>query len=67
MVPSIKESSFIGVAMNVLKALNVYSDYKPMVKDLITYEKIKNDHSISEIYKSVYIEWKNLKNKVDTL
>ena len=67
LVPSIKESSFIGVAMNVLKALNVYSDYKPMVKDLITYEKIKNDHSISEIYKSVYIEWKNLKNKVDTL
>jgi len=66
-IPSIKDSAFIGVAMNTLKALDVYSDYKAMIKDLITYEKIKNNPIISEKYKSIYLEWKNLKNKFDKI
>ena len=66
-IPLVKDSAFIGVAMNTLKALDIYSDYKVMVKDLITYEKIKSNPSISEKYKSIYLEWKNLKNKIDNL
>jgi sugar (pentulose or hexulose) kinase len=66
-IPFIKDSAFIGVAMNTLKALDVYSDYKAMIKNLIKYEKIKSNPSISEKYKSIYLEWKNLKNKIDKL
>ena len=66
-IPSVKDSAFIGVAMNALKALDVYSDYKAMIKDLFTYEKIKSNSSISEKYKSIYLEWKNLKNIIDKL
>ncbi len=66
-IPFVKDSAFIGVAMNALKGLDVYSDYKAMIKDLITYEKIKSNSSISEKYKSIYLEWKNLKIKTDKL
>ena len=66
-IPLVKDSAFIGIAMNVLKALNVYSDYKSIINDLITYEKVKSDSNVSQIYKSVYLEWKNLKNKIDKL
>lgn len=66
-IPFVKDSAFIGVAMNTLKALEVYSDYNAMIKELFIYEKIKSDPSISEKYKSIYLEWKNLKNKVDKL
>jgi sugar (pentulose or hexulose) kinase len=66
-IPSVKDSAFIGVGMNVLKALDVYSDYKAMIKELFTYEKIKSNSSISEKYQSIYLEWKNLKIKIDKL
>jgi sugar (pentulose or hexulose) kinase len=66
-IPLVKDSAFIGVAMNVLKALDFYSDYKTMVNDLIIYDKIMSNHKLSEIYKSIYLEWKNLKNKLDKL
>ncbi|MFX1286981.1 MAG: FGGY-family carbohydrate kinase, partial [Promethearchaeota archaeon] len=35
-IPIAKDSAFIGVAMNILKALDIYSDYKAMIKDFIT-------------------------------
>ncbi len=66
-IPSIKDSAFIGVAMNTLKALDTYSDYKTMVNNLITHEKVMNNPSISEKYKAIYLEWKNLKIKIDKL
>jgi sugar (pentulose or hexulose) kinase len=66
-IPSIKDSAFIGVAMNTLKALDNYSDYKTMIKNLITHEKVMNNPSISEKYKAIYLEWKNLKIKIDKL
>jgi autoinducer 2 (AI-2) kinase len=67
LIPFVKDSAFIGVAMNTLKALDVYSDYDAMIKNLITHEKILKDLSISEQYKSIYLEWKNLKTKIDKL
>ena len=67
LIPSVKDSAFIGVAMNTLKALDVYSDYKTMIKDLIAFEKIKNNPNISEKYKNIYLEWKTLKFKIDKL
>ncbi|MFX1288778.1 MAG: hypothetical protein ACFFFY_09515 [Promethearchaeota archaeon] len=53
--------------MNILKALDIYSDYKAMIKDFITYEKIKNIPRDSEKYKSIYLDWKNLKIKIDKI
>ena len=67
LIPSTKDSAFIGVAMNALKALDSYSDYKTMVNNLITHEKVLNNPSISEKYKAIYLEWKNLKIKIDKL
>ncbi|MFW9950862.1 MAG: FGGY-family carbohydrate kinase [Candidatus Thorarchaeota archaeon] len=66
-VPFVKDSAFIGVAMNTLKALNIYSDYKAMIKDFIKYDKIKVKPHVSEKYKSIYFDWKNLKIKIDKL
>ncbi|GAJ04438.1 unnamed protein product, partial [marine sediment metagenome] len=66
-VPYTKDSAFIGVAMNTLKGLNYYSDYKSMIKKLLTYEKNFSNPTISDNYKNTYLEWKNLKNKIDDL
>jgi glycerol kinase len=66
-VPYTKDSAFIGVAMNTLKGLNYYSDYKSMIKDHLTYEKYFSNPTISDNYKNIYLEWKNLKNKIDDL
>ena len=64
-IPLEKDSAFIGVAMNSLKALEIYSDYKHMIKEFIKYENLDSDPKISELYKSIYLDWKNLKNKID--
>ncbi|MHA2288234.1 MAG: FGGY-family carbohydrate kinase [Promethearchaeota archaeon] len=66
-IPIERDSAFIGVAMNSLKALDIYSDYKAMIKDFIKYENPKRDPVISELYKSIYLDWKNLKNKMDQI
>lgn len=65
--PYTKDSAFIGVAMNTLKGLNYYSDYRSMIKNLLTYEKNFSNPTISDNYKNIYLEWKNLKNKIDDL
>ncbi|MFX0075401.1 MAG: FGGY-family carbohydrate kinase [Candidatus Hermodarchaeota archaeon] len=67
LIPFTKDSAFIGLAMNTLKALDVYPDYDTMIKNFITHEKVLRDISISEQYKSIYFEWKNLKTKIDKL
>jgi len=66
-VPIVKDSAFIGTAMNVLVGLKKYQSYKKIVDELMKYELIKNDSKISEEYKSIYAQWMNLKNKVDEI
>ncbi|MFX1571235.1 MAG: FGGY-family carbohydrate kinase [Promethearchaeota archaeon] len=66
-VPVIKESAFIGCAMNVLVGLKLYSNYKTIVNELINFEKHLANSSIAEDYNKIYTEWKNLKKKLDYL
>ncbi len=66
-VPLVEESAFIGCAMNVLVGLKLYSNYKIILDKLVNFEKFCVDSSISEDYKNIYTEWKNLKKKLDDL
>ncbi len=66
-VPEFKDSSFIGAAMNTLKALDYFKDYRSFIEEFIKFEIISSDSSISEKYKEIYAQWKNIKNKVDKL
>ena len=66
-VPLVKESAFIGCAINVLVGLKLYSNYKIVLDKLVKFEKYTVDYSISEDYKKIYAEWKNLKKKLDNL
>jgi len=66
-VPLVKESAFIGCAINVLVGLKLYSNYKIVLDKLVKFEKYPVDYSISEDYKKIYAEWKNLKKKLDNL
>jgi len=65
--PQIKDSSFIGAAINVLIGLKIFPDYKKIINQLIAFKSFQEVPSLSKIYKNVYQEWKNLKNKVDDL
>ncbi len=67
LTPAIKESSFIGTAMNTLKGLGLYPDYKSIINDLFNYENIDKEDQFVESYKIIYNEWKNIKNKIDDL
>ncbi|MFW9821481.1 MAG: FGGY family carbohydrate kinase, partial [Candidatus Thorarchaeota archaeon] len=67
LVPDIKDSAFIGNGINTLLGLNMYPDYRKIVDDLIHFEKYDVDHSIAEVYKGIYKQWKHLKNKIDDL
>jgi len=66
-VPEYKDSSFIGAAMSVLIALEQYRDHKTIIDECIKFETIRNDPSLRDIYSQLYVEWKNIKNKIDTL
>ncbi|MFW9900097.1 MAG: FGGY family carbohydrate kinase [Candidatus Thorarchaeota archaeon] len=66
-VPQIKDSAFIGCAMNVLMGLNLYPDYRSIVDKLIRFEKFTNETQNSNKYKKVFKEWKNLKTKISKL
>ncbi len=66
-VPKVRDSAFIGNAMNVLIGLNLYSDYKKIIDELMNFDVVPFDSSISEEYKGIYSQWKNLKNKIDDL
>ncbi len=67
MVPIVRDSAFIGNAIITLLGLKHYSNYKEIIKDLIKYETFNVEALISEEYKSIYTQWKNLKNKIDDL
>ena len=66
-VACIKDSAFIGVAMNTLIGLKHYSNYKSIVSNFLAYEEVKNDPGVSDKFKTIYLEWKNLKSKIDRL
>jgi len=66
-VPEIKDSAFIGTAINALIGLKRYSDYDSIIKKLIKFDTYSLDSTISEQYKTIYTEWKNLKKKIDDL
>jgi len=66
-VAHIKDSAFIGAAMNTLIGLKYYTDYKSIVSNLLAFEDVKNDPTVSDKFKTIYIEWKNLKSKIDRL
>ncbi|MFX0031635.1 MAG: FGGY-family carbohydrate kinase [Candidatus Hodarchaeota archaeon] len=65
--PSIKESSIIGVALNVLKALKYYPDYDTIINKFVEFEKFQPVSSISDNYKNIYNQWKFFKQKIDDL
>ena len=66
-VACIRDSAFIGVAMNTLIGLKYYSNYESIISNLLAFEDVKNDPAVSKKYKTIYLEWKNLKSKIDSL
>jgi sugar (pentulose or hexulose) kinase len=66
-VACIRDSAFIGAAMNTLVGLKYYSNYKSIVNNLLAFEDVKADPGVSDKFKTIYIEWKNLKSKIDSL
>ncbi len=66
-VPQWKESAFIGSAINTLIGLKFYSDYKNLVKSHINFRNYLVDPTISKKYRDIYLEWKNLKRKINQL
>ncbi|MFX1322085.1 MAG: FGGY-family carbohydrate kinase [Promethearchaeota archaeon] len=66
-IPVCRDSAFIGCAMNSLIGLKKYTDYKNMIKELINFDKFSIDLDVSNDYEQIYLEWKNLKKKVDEL
>jgi sugar (pentulose or hexulose) kinase len=66
-IPIVNDSSFIGTAINVLMGLNYYRDYKTILNDLMNVNIVKKNPTLSDVYRNIYNQWKNLKNKVDDL
>jgi len=66
-IPQFKDSAFIGCAMNTLKGLNLYQNHKKIIDDLLEFEQFQIDTNISNEYKNIFKEWKNLKKQVSTL
>ncbi|MFX1588387.1 MAG: FGGY-family carbohydrate kinase [Promethearchaeota archaeon] len=65
--PYVKDSSFIGAAINTLIGLNYYSDYDSIIENCLKFDYFKPNSSTSDLYKDVYSQWKNLKNRIDDL
>jgi len=66
-VPHFKDSAFLGCAINTLIGLNLYQDYRSIVNNLIKFEKFPIETHISNEYKKIFREWKNLKEKISQL
>ncbi|UCD01291.1 MAG: FGGY-family carbohydrate kinase [Promethearchaeota archaeon] len=67
MVPLIRDSAFIGNAIITLLGLKQYPNYKAIINEFMKYDTFNIERSISEEYKSIYKQWKNLKKKIDDL
>ncbi|MFX1279515.1 MAG: FGGY-family carbohydrate kinase [Promethearchaeota archaeon] len=66
-VPYTRDSAFIGTTINTLIGLNHYPDHKKICNELMKFETFDIDPSISAEYKSIFTQWKHLKNKLDHL
>ena len=66
-IPKATESSFIGAGINTLIGLKMYPDRGSIIEDLLTYKTYKNEKDVSDSYKAIYNEWKNIKKKIDNL
>ncbi len=66
-VPQCRDSAFIGSVINALVGLNHYPDHETIINELLSLDTFKVDPSSANRYKSVYKEWKGLKNTLDNL
>lgn len=66
-VPQFKDSAFLGCAINTLIGLRLYKDYDTIIDNLIKFEKISIEKQISNKYKKIFKEWKNLKRQITKL
>jgi len=66
-VPHWKDSAFIGLAMNTLIGIKLYSNYKKLIKNSIDYDYYSVDSVVSKKYREIYLDWYRLKKKVDDL
>ena len=66
-VPKYKDAAFTGAAMNVLIALNKYPDYASIISDIFKFDRYSVEPEIADKYKSIYLDWKNIKSQVDDL
>lgn len=66
-VPNIKESAFIGEAINVLIGLDYYNDYKKAINQLIKLNKINPDEKIVKKYENIYRRWSRTKKLLEPL
>jgi autoinducer 2 (AI-2) kinase len=65
--PYIKDSAFVGAAMNVLNGLKLHVGYDVLKDKYIDFFEFKPEEKASKLYEKVYFEWKRLKNKLDHL
>lgn len=65
--PNVKESSTIGIAVNVLKTLNSSPDFKTLINKFIKFENFSPVPPNAEDYKKIYNKWKAFKQKIDYL
>jgi sugar (pentulose or hexulose) kinase len=66
-VPKYKDSAFIGCAINTLFGLDRYKNYRNIIDDFIEFREFSREEDISNEYKKVFNEWKNLKKQVNEL
>ena len=67
MTPSIKDSSFIGVAINTLKGLGLIKNINSLMEKFLNLNTIKPEMDISRKYSEIFMNWKFYKNKVDDM
>jgi len=66
-VPQYKDSAFTGAAMNVLIALKKFSDHNSIISEIFKFNRYSVEPEIADKYKSIYLDWKNIKSQVDDL
>ncbi len=64
-LPNIKESAFIGEAINVLIGLGYYKGYKKAVEKLIKLTRVTPNKEIVEIYENIYRRWGRIKKQLE--
>lgn len=67
MTPSIKDSSFIGVAINTLKGLGLIKNINSLMEKFLNLNTIKPEMDILRKYSEIFMNWKFYKNKVDDM